>query len=230
MTASFTLIADTADFVVIDKAAGVHFHSQDGSAGVVAQVEAALARKLYPVHRLDTPTSGLLLLANSSAAAAKLSQLFAEHKVEKRYLALSGHKPSKKQGTVEGAMAKARRSQWKLTRDKDNGHNNYAITQFVSAALQPGIRAFLLRPLSGRTHQIRVALKSVAAPILGDSLYGGASADRTYLHAYQLTFELDGQQHQFTCPPILGEHYQSSELTAQLAQWQAEPPVWPKRR
>ncbi|WP_298440794.1 TIGR01621 family pseudouridine synthase [uncultured Ferrimonas sp.] len=222
----YQLVAEQPDFIVINKACGVHFHSQDGSAGVVAQVEADRNEKLFSVHRLDTPTSGLLLLARSSAAAAHLSAQFAEHRIEKRYLALSKDKPKKKQGTIEGGMAKARRSQWKLTREKDN----YAITQFISASVTPGLRAFLLRPLSGKTHQIRVALKSIGAPILGDSLYGGQAADRTYLHAYQLSFEHGGQQHQFTAAPHLGEHYQLPQLAQLLAQWQAIPPQWPQRQ
>ncbi|QIZ78290.1 TIGR01621 family pseudouridine synthase [Ferrimonas lipolytica] len=222
---AYQLVAEHPNFIVINKSAGVHFHSQDGSAGVVAQVEADRNEKLYSVHRLDTPTSGLLLLARSSAVAATLSQQFAEHSIEKRYLALSTDKPKKKQGTIEGGMAKARRSQWKLTRAKDN----YATTQFVSASVKPGLRAFLLRPLSGKTHQIRVALKSIGAPILGDALYGGVESDRTYLHAYQLVFSLNGEQHEFTQAPSCGEHYLSDELTALLQQWQQQQPSWPKR-
>ncbi|GAA4887918.1 TIGR01621 family pseudouridine synthase [Ferrimonas pelagia] len=210
--------------MLIHKPAGVHFHSQDGTAGIVAQAEAQLDEKLYPVHRLDTPTSGLLLLARSSEAAAKLTELFTAHAVEKRYLALSADKPKKKQGTVKGGMSKARRSAWKLTKDKDN----FAVTQFVSASVLPGLRAFLLRPRSGRTHQIRVALKSLGAPILGDALYGGSDADRTYLHALGLAFELDGERYDYWCPPTQGSHYQLAELTAQLEQWRSEPPSWPK--
>ncbi|MBY6187513.1 TIGR01621 family pseudouridine synthase [Marinobacter hydrocarbonoclasticus] len=211
------------DFFVVHKPAGVHFHSQDGSPGLVAQLEGQLGESLYPVHRLDTPTSGLVVLARSSAAAAKLTERFTQHQVEKRYLALSGHKPKKKQGTVKGGMAKARRGAWKLTPERDN----FALTQFVSHSLRPGIRAFLLRPRSGRTHQIRVALKSLGAPILGDALYGGQEADRTYLHAWSLGFEWQGEWQQFWLPPCQGERW-GEELAALLAQWQAEDPSWPQ--
>ncbi|MBY5993372.1 TIGR01621 family pseudouridine synthase [Ferrimonas balearica] len=210
------------DFLLVDKPAGVHFHSQTGSAGLVAQLAEETGEALYPVHRLDTPTSGLLLLARSPAAAAALTERFTEHKVEKRYLALSAHKPKKKQGTVKGGMAKARRGAWKLV----PGQTQFAVTQFVSHSLRPGVRAFLLRPRSGRTHQIRVALKSLGAPILGDGLYGGAEADRTYLHALGLAFEWQGERLSFWCPPTQGALW-GDELSPLLEQWQQSPPSWP---
>lgn len=218
-----SVIHQHPDFVVVAKPAGVHFHSQDGNAGLVAQLEAQLNESLYPVHRLDTPTSGLLVLARHPAAAATLTALFTAHQVEKRYLALSGHKPKKKQGTVKGGMAKARRGAWKLT----PGQENWATTQFVSHSLRPGIRAFLLRPRSGRTHQIRVALKSLGAPILGDALYGGSDADRTYLHAWSLGFDWQGQWQQFWLAPQQGEQWVEG-LAPLLAQWQQDDPAWPK--
>ncbi len=218
------LLDSQPQFHLLYKPAGVHFHSQEGEAGIVAQCEAQLGEKLYPVHRLDTPTSGLLLLARSPAAAAALTERFTAHAVEKRYLALSTGKPKKKQGTVKGGMAKARRSAWKLTQDREN----YAVTQFVSASLGPGLRTFLLRPRSGRTHQIRVALKSLGAPILGDSLYGGEPADRTYLHALGLAFELDGQPFDYWCPPDEGTAFLTEALAVQLAEWQTHPPQWPR--
>ncbi len=55
-----------------------------------------------------------------------------------------------------------------------------------------GRRAFLVKPFTGKTHQVRVALKSVSAAILGDELYQGTAADRLYLHAYALYFNWGG--------------------------------------
>ena len=73
MTDVFQLVAQTDDFYVLNKAAGVSFHSEQGP-GLVALAEQQLAEKLYPVHRLDQVTSGLLLLARRPAAAAELTQ------------------------------------------------------------------------------------------------------------------------------------------------------------
>ncbi|USD37439.1 TIGR01621 family pseudouridine synthase [Ferrimonas sp. SCSIO 43195] len=213
------------DFVVINKPAGIHFHSQDGQPGLVVQLERQLSLKLYPVHRLDTVTSGVLVLATNPATAAALTEAFSTHQMEKRYLALSDRKPKKKQGSIKGHIVKARRGAWKLARD---GDGNPAHTQFVSHGLGQGLRAYLLRPLSGKTHQIRVTLKSLGAPILGDALYGGSETDRTYLHALSLAFELNGHSHHFYALPQQGPEFATPALLTQLQQWQQTPPLWPK--
>ncbi|RLV60747.1 TIGR01621 family pseudouridine synthase [Parashewanella curva] len=220
---SFTLLHRAVDFIVIDKAPNVHFHSQDGSAGVVAQAEQQLQQKLYPVHRLDTPTSGLILLATSSASAARLADKFKQHQIQKYYLAIAKGKPKKKQGAIIGDMAKSRRGMHKLLRSTGNP----AITQFFSHSITEGLRLYLLKPLTGRTHQLRVALASIGVPILGDPLYGKHCADRCYLHAYQLEFEDLGEQYKFTSAPTVGDLFHSQAISPQLIQWQ-QPLNWPK--
>ncbi len=91
------------------------------------------------MHRLDKGTSGLLLLAKSSEAAAKLAELFQNQQIQKFYLALTDQKPKKKQGWVKGDMVQARRSAWKLT----GTLSNPAVSYFVSAFYEvPGRRAF----------------------------------------------------------------------------------------
>ena len=225
---SYRIIADETDFLLVDKAPGVHFHSQDGSAGLVAQLERDLNTKLFAVHRLDTMTSGLILLARSSAAAAKFTEMFTAHQVQKFYLALAQGKPKKKQGWVIGDMAKSRRGMYKLLRSTDNP----AITQFFSQSVADGLRLYLLKPLSGKTHQLRVALNSVGVPILGDPLYGVAdSGDRGYLHAYALQFDWQGQQFNYVCPPTQGAQFVSEGVIQQLAEW-GEPwqLAWPNKK
>jgi tRNA pseudouridine32 synthase/23S rRNA pseudouridine746 synthase len=225
---NYRLLATEADFIVVDKAPAVHFHSQDGTAGLVAQLEADLNIKLYPVHRLDTMTSGLLLLARSSAAAAGFTAMFSQHQVQKYYLALASGKPKKKQGWVIGDMAKSRRGMYKLLRTTANP----AITQFFSQSVAEGLRLYLLKPLSGKTHQLRVALSSLGVPILGDSLYGDAQTitDRGYLHAYGLEFHWQGQVFRYLCPPQTGSQFQTPAVANQLQVW-GEPWSlnWPQR-
>lgn len=200
----FYLIAENSDFVVIDKKPGVNFHSEGEKIGIVVAVEQFLKQKLYSVHRLDKMTSGLLLLAKSSSVANELAELFKERQIQKFYLAISDKKPKKTQGLIKGGMQKSRRSMWKLTRD----NNNLAITQFFSFALGNGQRLFVVKPKTGKTHQIRVALKSIGSVICGDPLYSNENAgcyDRGYLHAYQLQFEFRGQHFVFTCPANSGD-------------------------
>ncbi len=214
---SFRLVAEHADFLVIAKAPGVSFHSEDG-AGVVVQVEQALGMKLYPVHRLDKVTSGLLILARSSEAAAEFTELFSNHHIQKYYLALSLDKPKQKQGWVKGDMAPARRGAHKLLSSMENP----AVSYFISAGFQDapelpaGCRAFLIKPFTGKTHQIRVALKSMGSAIAGDELYQANPADRVYLHAYALEFMWHGQPHQFVLPPEHGSWFQAAAVQALL--------------
>jgi tRNA pseudouridine32 synthase/23S rRNA pseudouridine746 synthase len=221
----YQIINQQDEFIVISKNANVHFHSQDGSAGVVAQLEQDLGIKLFSVHRLDTPTSGLLILAKSPDAARRFTEMFTEHRVQKYYLAIAQGKPKKKQGWVIGDMAKARRSMYKLLRSTDNP----AITQFFSHSLGDGKRLYLLKPHSGKTHQLRVALASIGVPILGDKLYGTSSDqdDRCYLHAYCLDFNYRGQQFYFLNMPTQGIGFGMQTVQQQLSQQWARPEQLP---
>ena len=222
----YQIIANQADFIVINKAADVHFHSQDGSAGVVARVEGDLGIKLFSVHRLDTPTSGLLILAKTSEAAREFTALFSGHQIQKYYLALAKGKPKKKQGWIIGDMAKSRRSMYKLLRTTENP----AVTQFFSQSVAEGVRLYLLKPHSGKTHQLRVALASIGVPILGDTLYGSDVSDRCYLHAYSLDFTFAGQAYQYRCMPTQGDAFAENGVQTQLQVWSApETLAWPNR-
>ncbi|MBB5192340.1 tRNA pseudouridine32 synthase/23S rRNA pseudouridine746 synthase [Silvimonas terrae] len=191
------------DFLLVYKPAGLGFHREGDEAGVMDLLRAQHEGALYPLHRLDRITSGLLLVARSSGAARGFGERFATRGLEKFYLALSARKPAKKQGTIAGGMQSGRGGNWLLTRDTAN----YAVTQFFSYGLGDGLRGFLLRPRSGRTHQLRVALKSVGAPILGDTRYGGDAADRGYLHAYALRFEWAGTDWAFRLLPGSGTQW-----------------------
>jgi tRNA pseudouridine32 synthase/23S rRNA pseudouridine746 synthase len=209
------------DFVVINKPHNLSVHSEQ-EAGLVVQLAHQLGREqIYPLHRLDKMTSGLMLFALNKATAQAFQVLFAEHRIEKYYLAISDRKPKKKQGWVKGDMLPARRGSWKLAKTQQNP----AVTQFVSVSLEPGVRLYLLRPLSGKTHQIRVALKSLSAPICGDVRYAeqarALEEDRGYLHAYALRFKLYGQAYCFVCAPGAqqGVRFASPICQQRLAQW-----------
>lgn len=202
------LILEHRDFYIVNKPANVGFHDEKGeSVGFFNQCCQHFSETLYPVHRLDKITSGLLILARHQDAAVWFQQAFEAKKVQKLYLALSAAKPKKKQGSIVGDMAKSRSSQWKLIKSKQNP----AITRFFSWGIEnpelKGLRLFLVKPETGKTHQIRVALKSIGSAILGDSLYGGAAADRGYLHAYGLHFEYQEQLIQVYKLPTQGDWF-----------------------
>lgn len=222
---TLSLVAERPGFIVVNKPAGVNFHTENNQLGLVELARKQFGIELWPVHRLDKLTSGLLILAKTNTAAAQFQVLFSQGQMEKYYLAIAVAKPKKKQGLVKGDMLKARNGSWKL------GHssNNPAVTQFFSYSIVPKRRLFLLKPLTGRTHQLRVALKSLGAPILGDLRYAGEPADRGYLHAYGLRFLWQGEQQEFIASDNLdGEfsQYDIAQKIASLAQpWLAKFPT-----
>ncbi len=223
----FDILYQCNDFIIINKYPGVSVHKDDNNIMLLREVAKVIQHEqLFLVHRLDKITSGILLLAKNAAAASQLSQQFAERLVEKYYLAITTNKPKKKQGAVIGDMERSRRASWKLT----SGRANPAITQFFSMAGESGERLFLCKPHTGKTHQIRVALKSLGCAILGDPVYNTASVtDRGYLHAYAIRFTYAGAQYQFICSPSYGEKWHSLEAQRAIEQWR-DPWVlkWPK--
>ena len=222
----YRLVSENEYFVVIDKRPEVSFHTEDDVLGVSEQLKKDLGLDaLYPVHRLDRITSGLLVFGKKLEFAQHINQQFQNRQIEKYYLALSDSKPKKKQGHIRGDMEKARRGNWKLT----TGCSNPAHTMFFSVSVEPGIRLYLLKPLTGRTHQLRVALKSIGAPILGDRRYGGSPSDRAYLHAFAIAFEWQQERFEFVCEPGWGELFDRpgsvEAITKWCNPWQLE---WPK--
>lgn len=223
MTERIELLYENKAFAIIDKPAGMNFHSEEAAGLVVLTKKMLGLEELYPVHRLDKMTSGLLLFAKTKAAARTFGKMFESRQVEKYYLAISLRKPKKKQGWIKGDMKSARRGDWMLL----NTMENPAVTQFHSTALREGERGFLIKPHTGKTHQIRVALKSLGAPIAGDMRYARSEEakqeDRGYLHAYALRFNFDGEAYAFVQPPKAGERFSSVQFRDTLAEVWALP-------
>lgn len=187
-----------SDFIVLNKPAGVSVHKDDSLEGLTTVLAKALSLpQLWLVHRLDKVTSGLLILALNARAASALSQLFALHQVQKTYVAISDKRPKAKAGTVKGDMQKGRNGSWKLCHTQENSAHTY----FVCQSLQTPAWLFLLRPYTGKTHQLRVAMKSLGSPILGDKRYQGSPANRTCLHAWRLQFTYNSEQFDIQCLP-----------------------------
>jgi tRNA pseudouridine32 synthase/23S rRNA pseudouridine746 synthase len=186
-------------------------------------------QKKYPtlhlVHRLDKETSGVVIFAKSASIASELGHLFKNHQIEKYYLALSMGRPKKKQGTIKGDIVKSRRSQYKLLRS----HQKPSITQFFSYSLKENVRLFLLKPITGKTHQIRVVMNSLSSPILGDYLYGGANSKRMHLHCFLMQFSFRGEKYQLLDENEL-KSFTFSELIFKKLHELGEPSMlkWPK--
>jgi tRNA pseudouridine32 synthase/23S rRNA pseudouridine746 synthase len=216
MSALVCLFKDK-NIYAIHKPQKVPFHSLDESTqrdqelvhveGIISQAKKFLNDdNIYPVHRLDRMTSGIMIFARSKEANSALSKLFLEKKVEKYYLALSEQKPKKKQGAIIGDMAKARSGSYLLKRSCENP----AITRFFAQKINQNHYEswfFILKPETGKTHQLRVAMKSLGSPVLGDTRYSGKTASRGYLHAYKIRFDLLDKRYEIIDPYFKGEEF-----------------------
>jgi len=200
----FNIIEITDEFIAVNKWPDVDFHGE----GLVDQVRTEVEGDVFPVHRLDKVTSGVLLFARSKEVARELSEQFENKKTEKIYIALSDNKPKKKQGLVKGDLEKSRRGAWKLMRSCDNP----SLTRFQSHTLENGLKLFILKPKTGKTHQLRVVMKSLGAPILGDALYAGTKSDRVYLHAYQISFKVNDKSFTLQAPFLHGKEFLDNSL------------------
>lgn len=211
----FDILYQHRDFIIIYKPCGISVHKDRETLGLTTLVANQVGvKQVWLVHRLDKVTSGLLILALNTESAAEFSRLFAEHKIQKTYLALSHQKPKKKQGLIVGDMKKVRNGAWKLCQSKENP----AITRFESVSCEANLRLFFLKPQTGKTHQLRVAMKSLGSPILGDELYGKniSEIDRTYLHAARLKFDFQGEKFDIKAMPKEGDLWQKETVIEKI--------------
>jgi 23S rRNA pseudouridine1911/1915/1917 synthase len=206
------LFAD-AEVIVVNKPAGMTVHPAPGHHDGTL-VDALLARfpdiatmaepdgVLRPgiVHRLDKDTSGVMVVARTPFARTALSAQFKDRTVKKTYLAIVRGIVTRDRITIERPIGRhpveRKRMSVSSYAPRDAVSHVRVMARFPGAARErPGASLVIVRPETGRTHQIRVHLASIAHPCLGDSLYGGRSHDtrgefpRQALHALALTFE-----------------------------------------
>ncbi len=139
------------------------------------------------VHRLDKETSGCLVVAKNDGAHQQLARQFAEREVEKIYLALAAGLFKRRRGTIDAAIGRHPVERKKMRVDLRRGRA--AKTEYRVLQSGDGVSLVECALHSGRTHQIRVHLRHLGHPIIGDALYGKkAGAPRQMLHAWKLGF------------------------------------------
>ena len=164
------ILREEADWIAVNKPAGMATQPmRERSQRSLEELLRVKYREIYIVHRIDTQTSGVVVVARTRAAAARLSELFASREIRKTYLAV-----------IEGSIDR------ELTIESPIGGKDAHTT--VRPLKHLGDTTLIAAEIrTGRTHQIRVHMKSVERPVVGDRRYGSTmSAPRMLLHAWQL--------------------------------------------
>jgi len=157
--------------------------------------------KIYIVHRLDKTTSGVMVFARDAETHRALNMQFERHEAEKVYHAILEGNPGWEEKTTKFPLRANVGSKHRTAVDDKNGKPSETrfkiIKRYQASALVEA------KPMTGRTHQIRVHAYALGHPLLGDTLYGASETDliaRPALHAYSLTIELNGKRETFSAP------------------------------
>ena len=183
------VVHEDPHLIVIDKPAGLVVHPAAGNregtlvnallhhcAGQLSGI-GGVARPGI-VHRIDKDTSGLLVAAKTDAAHRGLARQFADHSIERAYLAIVNGHPAPPQGTITGRIGRSERNRKKMATLPDGStRGKHAITRYKVLERLEGCALVECRLETGRTHQVRVHLSSIGHALLGDSLYGRAGAN-----------------------------------------------------
>jgi 23S rRNA pseudouridine1911/1915/1917 synthase len=216
--------------VVIDKAQGMVVHPGAGNrsgtlanallyrrlsrAGLLSGGGLTIDTSFRPgiVHRLDKDTSGVIIAAYDDAALAFLADQFKARSVKKTYGAIVLGSPREKEGRITGRIVRDSRDRKRFTVSPDLGKP--ALTRYRVIRFWGAYSLLLLRPRTGRTHQLRVHLRHLGHPILGDPIYG--APDKHFpkaalmLHARTLSITLPGQETPLTFKAPLPERFRDS--------------------
>ena len=209
------VVYEDDDVIVIDKPPGLVVHPAAGNAdgtlvnALLAHCGSSLSgiggvARPGIVHRLDKGTGGLMISAKNDAAHRGLSEQFADHSMDRAYLALVWGVPMPPQGEIEGNIGRNPQNRKKMALVERGG--KYALTRFKVLKVYGDIAALVeCRLATGRTHQIRVHMSSIGHPVIGDPVYGGRThkkraklpqaaraaidnLDHQALYAYELGF------------------------------------------
>ena len=143
----------------------------------------------YVVHRLDRDTSGVMILAKSEEVQKFLKKQFQNRTVHKTYVAVVEGVPKLKEARIDLPIIRNKKRPTTFLVDA-NGRESETYYKVLETN---GVRSLVeLKPVTGRTHQLRVHMKYIGCPIVGDIVYGNGDADRLYLHARELEITLPG--------------------------------------
>jgi 23S rRNA pseudouridine1911/1915/1917 synthase len=199
----FSIVDVDEAIIVVDKPAGLVVHPgaghPDGTLvnGLLARFPeiAGVGAPERPgiVHRLDAGSSGLLVVARTTAASESLIRQFAAHTAARRYIALAWGHPAAPHGIVDAPIGRdpADPTKMAVVADGRPARTEYEVTEILSETVDLAVLTCRLE--TGRTHQIRVHLAAVGHPLVGDTVYGAGRSTlgltRPFLHASALSFD-----------------------------------------
>ena len=205
------VVFEDEHLIVVNKPAGLVVHPAAGNldgtlvnallhhcAGRLSGINGTLRPGI--VHRIDKDTSGLLVVAKSDAAHEGLARQFADHSIERTYLAVTGGQPRPPSGRIEGRIGRSDSNRKKMAVIPDTStRGKHAVTHYRTLRALDHAALVECRLETGRTHQVRVHLASIGNALLGDPVYGKTPAPlrpilaeldfrRQALHAASLGF------------------------------------------
>jgi len=186
------ILFEDGEALVIDKPAGLPIERpRRGGPSLedhLEELKLGFQRAPVPVHRLDTDTSGCLLLARNPKALKRFNRAFEERQVDKLYHGILAGEPAEDEGTIELSLSKISSADkgWRMIAARKG---KPSVTYWRKLAVRDGMTLVEFRPETGRTHQIRIhAQVGLGHALVGDPVYGdGQGAKRTMLHASGLT-------------------------------------------
>lgn len=197
---NLTIIYQDSDIIVVDKPAGMlSVPGKNDAPSVLSLLQRKMEDNIFPVHRLDMDTSGLMVFVRNKKAQRNLQRQFETHSIVKRYIALLERKPDSEQGIISLPLSPDMADRPRQMVDYRHGKQALTHYRLCTSPSTPMRRQFLsvgdnlveLSPLTGRTHQLRVHCAhpdGLASPIVGDRLYGTTNHPRLCLHAEYLEF------------------------------------------
>ena len=204
------IVYEDSDIAVINKQAGLVVHPAHGhySGTLVNAILyhikdlSGINGEIRPgiVHRLDKDTSGLIVIAKNDKVHTALTEMFQEKKIRKTYLAILKGKLNKSEGKIVTQIGRDKNDRKKMTVIDDATKGKNAITNYRVISQNNLFTLVKVNIETGRTHQIRVHMRYLGYPILGDSVYGRKDNEkRQMLHAYKLEFihPVTGRQMEF---------------------------------